>query len=456
MALPVYTYDSIPSDAEFNAFLRPVFNRDEGQEEFPGSLLRLRDTSLSNDPTQLKPRWETFERTLQVTAGAGLTANYQGGSVTLPSGLSAVLAPGAIAVVNNAVSFVYVNTSGAVETAASLPVISIPLAQITTVAGAITQVIDLRPRFAIQPISAAIKCFGGTGDQGNYTLSGSATFDQGEYYFRNFTINNTATLNVSRAVKIFCSGTCTIAGTVIVSAATTGGSMGFVAGNTTAPVGRVTGGGIGGGSGNPGRTYNFVASPVGSGGSSGIIYPTGLSGDLAYPPQGGDGGGAFLVEAAGNIVVSGSIQVAGTPAVTTSIGVAMGNPRIAGAGGGSGGLISLRSLSSIVISNTAILDVRGGNGSDGHGPNDASNNAACGGCGGGGGQTLLIAPSVNTTGATILLTGGNAGANRSGTPFYGGGAGGSFGGSGGNPGVFPYNISGSAGLLTIRNFRAVG
>lgn len=452
MALPLYTYDSIPTDTEFNAFLRPVFNRDELQEEFPGSLLRLRDDSLSNDPTQIKSRWQTFERALQAAAGSSLTVNYSGGAVTLPSGLIATIAPGSAVALNNAVSFLFVNSSGLIEIASSLPAICIALAQITAVGGAITQIQDLRPRFTVGPLTLAVKIFGGTGEQGDYTLSGSATFSDGDYYFRNFTINAGATLTISRAARLFISGFCTIAGSVVVTTATAGGAGGYVPGNTIAPIGRNTGGGIGGGSGNAGRTYNFVASSVGSGGGSGMVYPTTASNDVGAPSFGGDGGGGLLIESAGPLLVSGSITARGGNASLNN-DIVSGNPTMAGGGGGSGGLISLKSLVSVTVTPAATLDVRGGNGSDGVG---TAGGVACGGCGGGGGQVLLVAPLANSTGATILLTGGAGGVNRPGMPNLGGGAGGSFGGSGGNPFPTPFNNPGSSGLLTIRLFRAVG
>ena len=65
---------------------------------------------------------------------------------------------------------------------------------------------------------------------------------------------------------------------------------------------------------------------------------------------------------------------------------------------------------------------------------------------------MLIGPSLNTTGATITLSGGTVGNNASpGASSVGGGNGGGFGGGGGIG-----NSNGQIGLLILRNFRAIG
>lgn len=447
MALPVYTYDSIPTDAEFNAYLRPAFDKDEAEEEFPGHLHRLRDGALSNEAGQIKPRFVTFEEALQVTTATGLSVTYKGGVVTLPSGLKATIAPGTLAVPNNQTTIVYVNSAGVVAfaLAAAVPIFRLELSSVTTVGGLITTVVDLRPRFQVLPRPNIIKTFGGTGEQGDYTLSGAATFSDGEYYFNNFNIANTATLTVAKAARIFVAGICTIAGSVIVTAASNGGGSFFGGGSVATGVvqGRLTGNGAGAGSaGSGGGSYSYIVSPLGSGGASGgIPASAGGNSDVGIAGAGGQGGGSLIIESAGQITITGSISAIGAAGSIYSVNT--GTPNISGSGGGSGGLILLKSATGVIVSGT--LDVRGGNGGAAIGTNQA------GGGSGAGGQIVLISPANNTTSSTMLLAGGTPGTN-SGTPNGGGGAGGGFGGVGGNG----FAGTGAAGTLSLRNFTPVG
>lgn len=430
MALPVYTYGSIPTDAEFNAFLRPLFDKDEAEEQFPGHLWRLRDDALSNDPTQLKPRWETFERTLQATAGTGLNANYQGGVVILPNGTNLTIPPGVIALPNNATSIIYVSDTGTVlSTTGTVPVYRLRLAQVVTAGGNITAVSDLRPRFSVLPAANTVKVLGGNGGQGDYTLSGAATFNDGLYYFRNFTIQVGATLTVGVFAKIYCSGNVTIEGAINITRAS-GGAAAYATGLPAGQnIGGLSGAGAGGGSGSGGgggAIYPYTAQPFGSGGGLGFAGSSNGSGSVSFGAA-GRGGGGLWIEAAGSIAVTGTINAQGGNAGAGTI--ISGNARLTGSGGGSGGLIYLSSLVGITISAAATLNVSGGNGANGLQQTDTG--GAQGGAGGGGGYVVLVSPSNNTTGATITLTGGTKGADAGGTGL-GGGAGGGFGGAGGN------------------------
>jgi hypothetical protein len=278
---------------------------------------------------------------------------------------------------------------------------------------------------------------------------------------RNFTLNAGVTLTVTTGfLKIVASGTVTINGIINVTPPIGGGS--FFSGGMSAPAlfPADSGKGFGGGSGHNGaggKTYPFEASPFGSGGASGIVsatVTTAAFGSATFTSsRGGSGGGAFIVEAAGTISVAGSINCNGENAVAGTItSVSNAEAYLTGGGGGSGGSIALRSLTATIVTAAGFLSVRGGNGADARISNVAF--LSTGGGGGGGGRVFLASPATNTTGATITLTAGTAGANAgsggglSGSP--GGGYGGAGGGSGGGVGA-----AGTIGQLTLQSFITV-
>ncbi|PHJ59613.1 hypothetical protein VF14_32600 [Nostoc linckia z18] len=419
-----------------NAINNPTF---DGQD-LDGHNPKITNDDLSNTAGQIKPEWTTFRDALKVSASSGLSATYTGGAATLPNGAIATITPGTISLTDNATNYIYVNSSGSVVASTSTPLLGISLAKIVTVSGAISgSVVDLRPRFMVSPRQEAVRSFGGSGGEGDYTLSGTATFDQGEYYFQNFTIQAGATLTISGGAHIYVARNATIAGTINVNTPISGGA-GFstsVAGN----IGGLSGAGPGGGSGSgTGQAYNYVLTRHGSGGGSGFCScNASSSGSVA---GGGKGGGGLTIEAGGAILVTGAINAKGGNGTSGSI--ITGTGYSTGGGGGSGGLVLLKSLTSITISATANIDVRGGNGGDGAGISSR------GGGAGGGGQVVLISPSNNTSGSTILLSAGADGTDTG--TAVGGGAGGGFGGAGGQKG----GASASSGQLILRNFIPVG
>ncbi|RCJ20117.1 hypothetical protein A6S26_05195 [Nostoc sp. ATCC 43529] len=421
-------------------FLNAINNPSFDGTDFDGHFAKITNDDLSDAAGQIKPEWTTFRDTLKVSAGTGLTASYTGGAVTLPNGTIAAIAPGTIALTDNATNFLYINSSGTVTAATARPLLALLLAQITTVGGAISgAVVDLRPRFIVSPRQEAIRSFGGSGGEGDYTLSGTATFDQGEYYFQNFTIQAGATLTIAGGAHIYVARNCSIAGTINVSTAVNGGA-GFGT-NVPGTVGGLSGAGPGGGSGSGiGSAYNYVLARHGSGGGSGFCSLG--SSSVGLVANGGRGGGGLIIECGGSISITGFINAKGGNGGDGTISSGSGSS--SGGGGGSGGLVLLRSLTSITIFATATVDVRGGNGGNGNGT------SARAGGGGGGGQVVLISPSNNTTGSTILLFSGTDG-TETGTAV-GGGSGGGFGGSGGQKGV----ILATSGQLILRSFIPVG
>jgi hypothetical protein len=420
-------------------FLNAINSLAFDDQDLDGHHAKIVNSDLSDAAGQIKPEWEGFRDTFKVTAGVALAATYKGGAVTLPNGTVSVIAPGTVALADNATNFIFISSTGIITSSTIRPLMALLLAQISTVSGAISgSVVDLRPRFIIAPRQDAIRSFGGSGGEGNYTLSGTATFDQGEYYFQDFTIQAGAVLTITGGAHIYVARNASIAGTVNVNTATNGGA-GFGT-NAIGTIGGLSGAGTGGGSGTGvGQAYSYVLTRHGSGGGSGFCsLGASSSGLVAF---GGKGGGGLTIEAGGSISVTGAIYIKGGAGGTGSV---TGTGSSSGGGGGSGGLLLLKSLISVAISAAATIDVRGGNGGDGVGT------SARGGGAGAGGQVVLISPSNNTTGSTILLSPGTDGSDT-GTGI-GGGTGGGFGGFGGQRGA----ASATSGQLILRNFIPVG
>lgn len=434
-----------------NAINNPTF---DGQD-FDGHYAQITNSDLSDSAGQIKPEWTTFRDTLKVAASTGSTISYQGGSVLLADGTIATISPASLSVTNNATNYVYVNESGTVAVGSLLPVRCTPLAKVVTSAGAISSVVDLRPRFQISPRANTIPSFGSGGYEGDLTISSNQTLS-GVKFVRNFSVASGVTLTVSGFLQIIASGNVTIDGTVTISPVIPGG-RGF--GGVFPSPGLVmadSGLGYGGGGGHnsspaPVYPYSFSGSPnPGSGGAAGIAGLTNTSTPSIKTSTGGLGGGFFTCDAAGTISVTGTINCNGGNAaigvVTTDGGASISLP---GAGGGSGGLIWLKSLISITVTAAAVMSVRGGNGANGVRFSYA--NSAGGGAGGGGGYIVLQSPNTNTSGATITLTGGTGGTASGTPPGLTSSLGGTFGGqsgtaSDGNGG------NGSAGQLILQSF----
>lgn len=419
----------------------------DDQTQYLGHQARLTDDSLSNAAGNIKDRLAAIEAPLKVSVASGLTLTYTAGSIRLPSGAVAALASGLIAVANNATSFVWVNASGVVETGLVPPAIRLLLARVVTVGGVVSSLEDSRSLTlrAVAPVAGSIKVFGGS-NVADKTCTNNEAFDDGFYYYRDFIVPAGVSITVDKYAKIVCSGKIDIAGTITVSQATqgaTGLSTGCVA---TLNLGGGSGTGIGAGSGSSGTggsSNSYAVQPHGSGGGGGIMSGTG-SGQFS---KGGNGGGGLWLEASGTISVSGSIIAKGTNA---TIGVVLtGTLMLSGGGGGSGGLVYLASLISVTLTSTCSIDVRGGNGANG--VNNTGSNRAVGGGGGGGGWLVIAAPVVNTTGSTVLLTGGSVGTDAGTGAAQGGGAGAGYGGAGGNGGS-----PGLTGKQTFLTFSPIG
>lgn len=438
MAKTVFVPETIVPSAFLNAINNPVFD----DQDLDGHFGYITNDRLDPTPGSLLPEWIGFRDQFRAVGSGGLNITVSAGIVELTTGLFSV-SQTTVSAPDNTTSIVYVNSSGVIEVSPLPPLRNLPIARVVTTGGAISSITDLRPRYRIFPKLSAIRAFGGSGDEGDFTATEGQILDQGKYFFRNFTVPLGVTITVSKGAVIRCSGNCAIDGTINVTHATNG-SFGYAAtliNGTTAGGG--TGNGLGGGSGTGrGASYNYALAAYGSGGGSGFCVAVGGNADITVS-NGGPGGGGISFEVAGTLTVTGSIVASGGAGGQGTL--RGGTGVLSGGGGGSGGLIELTSSTSIVVTATATLDVRGGNGGNGIGD-------ARGGGAGGGGIVALICPSINTTGANILIAAGTDGADGTGISV-GGGTGGGFGGRGGVRSTSV--VSAEAGRLILRNFNPV-
>jgi len=436
MAKTTFANGTVVTAAFLNAINNPVFVDTPDDD---GEIAKITNASLSTASGQLLPEWQTFRDTLLVTAGTGLNANYTAGVVTLATGAQQAIAAGNVSLTASTTNWVFVNASGAVAVSTSVPLLGVVLASVVTTATVVSTVTDLRPRFEVKPIQESIKLIGGNGGDGSFATgvvstanpSGltSITLDREVYFFSSFTVNSGHTVTLSSGLtRIYCSGSVTINGTLTGSIFLRGGPNqaegGFI-GSGASYLNELTGLGIGA---NRGQVYTWEAQPYGSSGAAasfqlgGTGQTTTLTGGI-----GGSGGPGIFIEAAGGIIIgaAGVINANGGNAQQATITNAFLS--VGPASGGSGGIVHLSSLFSIV--NNGTINVRGGNGADAQRGASATLDVF-GGRAGGGGWTVFIAPTI--TPGTVNSNAGTLGASVSGTGSWPGPSGASFAGRGGN------------------------
>ena len=434
-------------DLAYQAFYSPIF---DDQTSYLGHRERITDDELDNGAGSIKAKVNAVENGLKVTVETGLTLRHAAGSLRLPDGSVVTKATALFTAPNNATSFAYFDQAGNIQCTTQAPALRSLLAQVVTVSGAVSSLTDLRhpAQRMVNPIAAAIKVFGGTNTTDKVCTAGEV-FDQGLYYFRDFTVPSGITITVDKFARFYCSGNVSILGTINVTPASAGASGYSTQGLTGVNQGGLMGAGVGAGSGASstgatGASYSYAVQPYGSGGGLGL--GTGGTGVFFFG-DGGRGGGGLWFEATGTITMTGAtINLSGENGQAHTI---LSNPvAISGSGGGSGGTLTLSSLVSINIAASCNILLNGGNG--GNASNTASGLLAQGGSGGGGGQFVAIAPSVNYSGANINVAGGALGTAAGTGTAIGGGGGGGNGGNGGR------QSTGSAGRIIQRLFVPIG
>jgi hypothetical protein len=452
--------DIITPEILNQAFISPVF---DGQSQYLGHREGLLDTELSDEPGNVKDKLNGVVGNFTPSVHSGLTIAYTSGNIQDVTDTLRSIPAGLIVCPDNATSYVYIDDTYTVKVSDLPPVFRSLIARVTTVSGSVTSLEDMRVKGGIpevRPVASSIRSFGGRGDQGDYVAIQGDILDQGEYYFSSFTVAAGISISIDKLAKIYVSGDVNIDGTVNVTPAVAGGgSKAWFIGNGIIGGGEAgTGFGAGGGE-FPADPYNYNLSPVGSAGAAGY-YAAHINSFTPWTEYrlGGDGGGCFWLEAAGDITITGSINADGDDGSDYKLiyHQSLFHVIIGGSGGGSGGLVLLRSLSSININPGAVISAGAGDGGDGMYNSSINELWAEQGSGGGGGRIVLAAPTINTTGASLNVNAGTMGVQVDNSyddasyrgVFAAGGVGGSFGGLGGHqvsyadgePGVVSYNF----------------
>jgi microcystin-dependent protein len=146
MARPTLNTGDIWSSPLANSSIRPII---DGQDN-PGSAALIRDANMSPDSDQLLSKFNGFYDRVKVSVSSGLVVAYTGAIVVLGDGSRVILSAGNLVLPNNASSFIYISSAGAVASSLTLPGECIPLAFAIASGGAITQLNDLRKQVTEQ------------------------------------------------------------------------------------------------------------------------------------------------------------------------------------------------------------------------------------------------------------------------------------------------------------------
>lgn len=441
----------VPGSIVTSEFLNLVNNPFFSDTASDGSIPKITWSDLSDAPGEIVADWAAFRGAFEVSINAGLTVTVAAGVLSLPT-----LAPVAYPEVNyllpdDTISYLYFDVTGTLSDNTVRPSIGYVIAKVTTSSGSVTNIEDYRPIAITATRPELTRCFGGQGSEGVVILS-NPTDLTGDHYFESLVIDPGVTVTAEGYCHIRVAGSVTISGQIIVNPRTPGGAgyLGAIACPGTLP--SSTGAGLGGGTqftGSAASPYGYW-NGAGSGGASGAVrgslqnpgatYPadSGFSNSISVQP-GGNGGGVLIIEAGGpvhlnNCILSANGESANdAPQPTTSLQQYI---IISGAGGGSGGLISVSSAESILVEDGSALQVSGGAGGEGNiTANRINDFVAEGGGGGSGGYIVFHAPSVTQGLATYAIDGGAAGADVGGSinqfASIEGGGGASFAGIGG-------------------------
>jgi ribosomal protein L14 len=341
--------------------------------------------------------------------------------------------------------------------------------------------------------------FGGDGSDGVLdTSSGSVEIDLGgeQVVIKNYTSINVVTNNVTftnphanGTIVIFKSqGDATISATINLTGVGAEGGAAATAGKTGVSFagGSAVGGGAGGNAGLDGSAagsagsagsainsdfINFytkedwkvargtIVVQAGSGGGGGGAGTVGGSGAAGTGATGGRGGGAFILQVAGALDFSGTINASGNNGSNSSnVGSESTNTAAAGGAGGGGSAGQVVVIYNELTANTGTINTAGGNGGTAGtatANSDGSTEDAAGGGGGGGGGSYGGAGGAGGAGAR---TTGNSASNGSGggSVTSNNGAGGGGGGGGAAPNSIATGGGGggggtSDGLLIAEN-----
>jgi len=461
MAKTVFTPGTPITSSFLNAVNNPVFDG----ADVDGHRGQITDAEL--DDGGIKADVHAITDSFKVTANTGTVVDVAAGNYQDETGTLIVFPGDSVTLPTDGTFYIVIAPGNNLTYTEDLPPVCLALARVTTSGGAIAPPInDLRPWFSVVPRPVNVQVIGGYGQEKSLRVSASGPGGwnpsnteytvigdnvspyqlDGSFDYDDFIVESGAEVFTNGAY-IRASGDVTISGTVTVTATVNPGA-GFD-GSVLAPsdIQSNNGQGLGGSGGHSAapESYSYTASRLGSGGGSSYLKMRLTAGatfsDISDDTQmnvgrGGKGGGYFVIEAAGKVDVSGTIEARGGDAVDTTYASGLPSNQFilaSGAGGGSGGLIHLMSTTEITLTSTSTLDVRGGDGGKGYvSSNVSSAYLARGGGGGGGGYVVLNAPSIVDNSVNIILAGGSAGSDvGTGSNSLSGCPGAAYGGNGG-------------------------
>jgi hypothetical protein len=235
--------------------------------------------------------------------------------------------------------------------------------------------------------------FLGTGANGSNTNASGAM--NGEYWYTNFTVpyGNVVTVNnylYGGSLVIHATGTCTIAGQIIASGATS------TVPTTVKGVAGAQGGGSGGGTAAGAAGINTNTNYGGYG-----VQPNGAA--LAGGAGGGNGTNGVIFPLSYQRVVLDSNTVLDGTAITGGVGAQGGSSGGTGGEPGSGVILICGAIAGIDGTHTGSIDVAAAPG------NPPSANSTGAGSGGGGGVAILSSQIAVTTWPNVYYGGGAGG-----------------------------------------------
>lgn len=190
MVRKIFTNGDILYAEDVNLIGNPIVDG----EDLLGHGVKVLDDYLDDGSDQLKSRFYNFYNRLKVSHQTGLTFSYLGGIVLLNNGTPVSITPGTINVSDNTTSLIFVNSSGIVTSAASLPNECFPLAIVTTSGGTLSGSIqDIRDKLIdrITPSNIpttssfqsgmGMEYWGGTLPSGGWLWQDGASYNPSEY-----------------------------------------------------------------------------------------------------------------------------------------------------------------------------------------------------------------------------------------------------------------------------------
>ncbi len=247
----------------------------------------------------------------------------------------------------------------------------------------------------------------GGGNDSNVVISSNATLTSDMYYI-NLTVNNAVTLNTG-GYRIFCSGTCTVNGTIASNGAA-------------------------------GTTGTSGTDPTAGGGGA-------AQGTMGGGENGGNGGWASSSTAGLSVAARGLGSAGGAGGSTGSGGIAGGTGgTVAVPATNDGGVKVIKAVPSAILWRDLASDILNGGAGGGSGAiydNGGSTTASSGAGGGGGGCLLIVAKTL--TGAGTIQANGGAGGNG-----WSDGTDSAEGGGGGGGGIVVLIYNSKTGSLTVQ------